>query len=207
MLRKVTRMKSCQAIGSAILLGAALLLVPAGCVGHNVYPPIEGESGFTNPNNDPMPQLISASVRWVVLRYPPSDHVEWNPPSAALPDGQKFAVNLPEGTNRAVALRTIDNIGYGAQPVVPGNEGLPTYHISRIWVSGDEAKVDLLRPVPGLGSTSPGKTPITQGITVRLRGGVQQWRVTSHRTWSMNSMPVPTLNYVPDEPAWKPDGT
>jgi hypothetical protein len=193
----------------ALLAGAVLAagLFPAGCVGHNVYPPIEGEPGFTNPNNDPMPQLIIASLRWVVLRYPPNEQVEWNPPAAALPEGDRFAVNLPSGMNREVAFRTVEQIGFGAQAMIPGNEGLPTYHISRIWVSGDEAKVDLLRPVPGLASSGPGRPPVTQGITVRLRGGMQPWRVTSHRVWSMNSMSVPPLNYVPEPPAWRAPGT
>ena len=34
-------------------------------------------------------------------------------------------------------------------------------------------------------------------ITVRLRGGLAPWHVTSHNVWSFNSLPTPPLNYMP----------
>jgi hypothetical protein len=64
-------------------------------------------------------------------------------------------------------------------------------------VSGDEAKVDVIRPIKGLNAGPEGR-PITQPITVRLRGGLKPWHVTSHNVWSFNSLPTPPLYYMPD---------
>jgi hypothetical protein len=176
--------------GAAALTGA--------CVGYNVYPPMEGERGFTNVNSDPFPPVILASLQWVTTRYPPEAQAEWNQPAAGQPGPVTYAVNMPQGMNRLISERIVGRLGPGAQPMVPGNEGLPTYHVSRVWVSGDEAKVDIVRPVTNVAFTGQGK-PVTQGITVRLRGGVNPWHVTSHRVWSFNAMAVPALNYIQGE--------
>ncbi len=182
-----------------VLLSAAIaatLLGSVGCVGYNVYPPEQGVGGFTNPNSDPIPPIMTEAVRWAITRYPAVAPAEWSPPLGVPPEGSRFAVNLPVGVNRLVYTRVVDRIGFGAVPMEPGNEHLPTYYVSRIWVSGDEAKVELIRPVPGIPPAADGK-PATQGITVRLRGGLEPWHVTSHRVWALNALPVPPLNYVP----------
>lgn len=181
---------------------AIAALVGPGCVGHNVINPVaDGERGFSNPNSDPIPPLMIESVRWVATRYPPEDSAEWSV-GASLPEdgaaGPRFAVNLPQGVNRLVYGRVCELIGFGAVPMQPGYESLPTYHVSRIWVSGDEARVDVIRPIKGMNSGPEGR-PVTQPITVRLRGGLQPWRVTSHNVWSFNSLPTPPINYMPEK--------
>jgi len=175
---------------------ALLAAVPlAGCVGHNVYPPEAGERGFTNVNSDPFPPIITESLKWVALRYPPNEHAEWNQPAAGNVGVTAFAVNLPRGLNSDISERIIKNVGLGAQPLIQGNERLPIYHVSRIWVQGDEAKVDIVRPVPNVAFDGAG-VPVTQGLTLRLRGGLKAWTVTSHRLWSFNSLQPPALNFV-----------
>lgn len=166
-----------------------------GCVGYNVYPPMEGERGFTNVNSDPFPPIMTESLKWVTLRYPPNAAAEWSQPAAGNVGITPFAVNLPRGINRMLGERIIQNVGNGAQPMIPGNEELPIYHISRIWVTGDEAKVDIIRPVTNVAFTKQGQS-VTQGITVRLRGGMSPWRVTSHRVWSFNALQPPAINYL-----------
>lgn len=177
----------------------------SGCVGHNVINPVaDGERGFSNPNSDPIPPLMIESIRWVVTRYPPEESAEWSAGGAPLPDsgagipGPRFAINLPEGVNALVYQRVADLVGFGAVPMQEGNESLPTYHIARIWVQGDEARIDVIRPIRGL-NAGPESRPITQPITVRLRGGLQPWHVTSHNVWSFNSLPTPPLNYMSAE--------
>ncbi len=191
------------ALASVILFAMAALFAP-GCVGHNVINPVaDGERGFSNPNSDPIPPLMIESLRWVVTRYPPEEAAEWTAGGAPLPDagigtpGPRFAINLPEGTNALVYQRVANLVGFGAVPMQEGNESLPTYHVSRIWVSGDEAKVDVIRPIKGL-NAGPESRPITQPITVRLRGGLAPWHVTSHNVWSFNSLPTPPLYYMPE---------
>lgn len=188
---------SVRALFAAAALSATLL-GSTGCVGYNVYPPEQGVGGFTNPNSDPIPPIMTEAVRWAITRYPAVEPAEWSPPLGVPPEGSRFAVSLPVGVNSLVYRRVIERIGFGAVPMEPGNENLPTYHVSRVWVSGDEAKVELIRPVPGIPATAEGK-PATQGITIRLRGGVQPWHVTSHRVWALNALPVPPLNYVPGD--------
>ena len=191
-----------SAIACFTLLALVAFIAP-GCVGHNVINPVaDGERGFTNPNSDPIPPLMIESIRWVATRYPPEESAEWSAGGAPMPDsgagiaGPRFAVNLPQGVNREVYKRVCELIGFGAVPMQEGNESLPTYHVSRIWVEGDEAKVDVIRPIKGL-NTGPEGRPITQPITVRLRGGLAPWHVTSHNVWSFNSLPTPPLNYMP----------
>ncbi len=184
----------------------------SGCVGYNSYnapSAADGTAdaaprhGFSNPNDDPFPPLMTESVRWVITRYPAVERAEWSMPLGVPPEGAEFAVSLPVGVGRDVYKRVVERIGYGAQPVTPSNEHLPTYHIARVWVNGDEAKVDIVRPVPGLPAGNDGKT-LTQGITVRLRGGLRPWHVTSHRVWAMNTLPIPAINYIPEVGARTP---
>ena len=59
----------------AALAGVVVCLLGlSGCVGYNVYPPMEGERGFTNVNSDPFPPVITEALRWTILRYPPNAH-------------------------------------------------------------------------------------------------------------------------------------
>lgn len=191
--RSHTTLSTRTAVSVLALAAGAMLL--SGCVGYNVYPPMEGERGFTNVNSDPFPPLMTESLRWVVLRYPPNEHAEWNQPAAGNVGVTPFAINLPRGVNRQINERIVTNVGLGAQPMIPGNESLPIYHVARVWVKGDEAKVDIVRPVPNVAFDAQGN-PVTQGMTLNLRGGMQYWRVTSHRLWSYGSMQAPALNYM-----------
>ncbi len=182
-------------LAALLLAGTGML---SGCVGYNVYPPMEGERGFTNVYSNPFPQVITESLKWVVVRYPPNSQAEWSQPAAGNVGVTPFAVNLPVGLNRVLAERMVKDIGQGAEPMIPGNEKLPTYHISRVWVSGDDAKVDIIRPVVDVAYTGQGK-PVTQALTVRLRGGLAQWHVTSHREWAFNALQPPAINYLQGE--------
>ncbi len=176
----------------ALTAGLAVATLGACHVGYNVYPPMEGERGFTNVNSDPFPTVMTESMRWVVLRFPPNTHAQWKQPAEGNVGVTPFAVNLPQGLSPAVATKIVERIGSGALPIAQGNENLPTYHISRVWISGDEAKVDIVRPIFGLTANDK---PLSQGLTVRLRGGMQQWHVTSHREWAFNAIQPPALNY------------
>ena len=185
---------------TALLLAGML----SGCVGYAVYPPMEGERGFTNVNSDPFPPVITDSLKWVILRYPPNSRAEWSQPATGNVGVTPYAVNLPAGLNRQLAERIVKSVGEGAQPMVPGSENLPTYHIVRISVSGDDAKVDIVRPVVDVAYTGQGKA-VTQGLTLRLRGGLAPWHVTSHREWAFNTLQAPALNYLQGEGIGQPD--
>lgn len=182
---------------------AMFSLVPlSGCVGYHVYPPEEGLTGISNPNSSPIPDLAVEALTWTATRYPPTGGYEWTRTPASLPNSEtKFVINLPSGFNeliyRGVARSVSDNVSATALPMEPGLESLPTYHVARFYVMGDEAKVDVIRPISGMPGNTPDSTPITQGITLHLRGGVSPWRVTSHTTWTPGALAVPPINYVP----------
>lgn len=180
------------------IAAALLTLATQGCVGYAVYPPQEGMRGFKNPNSDPLPTLMAESVKWVTVRYPASSQAEWSSGPAVMPGQEaKFVVNLPAGVNRQVYQSVVRNCGPGALAMEPGVESLPTYHVARIWVQGDDAKVDVIRPVAGVPGNAKESRQVTQGITLRLRGGLSAWRVTSHNVWTVGALPVPAINYVP----------
>lgn len=185
------------------VLAAAWAGLGSGCVGYHVYPPEEGLRGITNPNSSPVPELATEALKWTVTRYPPSGGYEWTRTPAELPESDnKFVINLPSGFSPMIYRSVARNVSPNALPMEPGLESLPTYHVARVYVQGDDAKVDVIRPVPGLPGNEPsqggyGQGAITQGITLRLRGGVGPWRVTSHTTWTPGALQVPPINYVP----------
>jgi hypothetical protein len=82
---------------AAAAVAGAVSLGMSGCVGYNVYPPMEGQRGFTNVNSDPFPPVITESLKWTILRYPPNSHAEWNQPAAGNVGVTAYAVNLPVG--------------------------------------------------------------------------------------------------------------
>lgn len=192
-VRPGARVRSSLGLAAISLIALSTL---SACVGHNVYPAQPGDTGFTNVNSEPFPPILTAALQWTVTRYPPNAMTEFTAAAPAGPENIPFTVNLPAGMNGLIARRIVKNIGYNAQPLTPATSTLPIYHVSSVWVQGDDAKVDIVRPV--LGQPGPGGKPATQGISLRIRGGLKPWHVTSHRVWSFNALAAPALNFVPD---------
>ncbi len=164
------------------LSGAALL--GAGCVGFQSYPPVGGDFASNNPNSSAMTELMIESMRWVRERHPSEG---------------PYAISFPEGMLRKRTLQIVERIDDPeARAMAPGLETWPTYHIARIWVRGDEAEVDVFRPVMDL-SAPDGQGAVHQAMTLSFRGGVQPWRVVSHRTWMIGALNTPPLHYLPDK--------
>jgi hypothetical protein len=191
---------------TAALAGCSL----SGCVGYNVYPPETGTSGFKDPSSPPMYQLMTEALKWTVRKYPPGDQTPATAADVPIPtseaeeaaaggpggDEARVAISLFSSMNPQVYEYTVQQIGEGAVPLTPETEHLPRYMVSRVWVLGDQAKVDVFRPVIGLGA-APGGEPLYQMITVNLRGGMKYWRVTSYRVWSIGTFAPPAPEYFP----------
>lgn len=188
-------------------LVSTTLLAMSGCVGWNVYPPEVGTSGFTNPNSPPMYQMMTEALKWAVRKYPPGGQTLPTasdvpiPPSEAdaaarvrRADGEaaRVAVSLFAGMQRDIYEYAVSEIGQGAVPLTPETEHLPRYMVSRVAIRGDEAKVDVFKPVIGVGSET-----LYQPITVTLRGGMKYWRVTAYRVWSIGTFAPPAPEYLP----------
>ncbi len=184
------------------VLICGLACVLGGCVGWANYPPEEGQTRFISPNEPGMTDIMAAGLKYVANKYPPEGLTRARAAATGLePSTQKFAVNLPEGVRPRLSQRIVQLAGERAVLLTPETEHLPIYHIASLRVRGDEGQVNILRPVPEFG-VSPTGEPVYQEITVTLRGGVQPWRVVSHREWSPGSVAsIPPLRYYhPDRP-------
>jgi hypothetical protein len=195
-----------------ITLGAGAL---SGCVGWNVYPPEVGTSGFTNPNSQPMYQMMTESLKWAVRKYPPGGQTLPTASDVPIPPSEadaaaavrrangepaRIAVSLFSSMQRDLYEYAVSEIGQGAVPLTPETEHLPRYLVSRVAIRGDEAKVDVFKPVIGVGSET-----LYQPITVTLRGGMKYWRVTAYRVWSIGTFPPPAPEYLPGSYSTAPD--
>ena len=188
----MSRTFSGPVLGAALLGGSALLGLP-GCVGYTTYPAASWQIASDNMNGPPADEIMIESVRWAVDRYETDS-------------ADPIAINLPDvvedRTYRIIAFRA----GELVLPLDRSTADLPTYHLTRLWVRGDKAEVDLLRPVDELGDSPTGR-PIIQAVTVYLEGGLHQWRVERARHWKIGTDAVPALHYYGegDEPMLEPE--
>lgn len=162
-------------------IGVVCVALLTGCVGYNTWPPQEGVAGVSDPNVRPNDQVILASLRYVVERYPA--------------DSDRYAINMPRGMNENLYRWVVDRVGEGAEPLTEDNEWLPTYHVKQIKVRGREAEVMILRPVTEAG-VGPDGDLAYQPITVSLRGRLASgWRIVNRREWIVGLEEVPEPYY------------
>jgi len=168
---------------SAALALAALAALPA-CVGYANYPPIEGDTAANDPNAQPFSGIMVGALKYTIERHPV--------------EGQ-YAVNLPEGMLRHRALQIIDRLDDpAARPMTPETVALPTYHVSRVWIRGTEAEVDVHRPLPVL--TGAAQPTTHQMATLYMTSGFNEWRVERVRPYAMGAFPPPEPSFIPEPP-------
>ncbi len=170
----------------AALLSLALAAGACNTVHHTSYPSSLGVAamGDEDPNGATLSALMAAAARWSVEHYPPPT--------------EEYALNLPAGLKREWYLATVEAAGANARALTDETAHLPTYHVGRIWVRSDRAKVDVTRPVFTLGETS---SPLDQTTTVWLRRtGWTSWRVEHTQPWAIGVVPTPEPYYLPPEP-------
>ena len=148
---------------AAVALATSLASL-SGCVALVASWPAVGDDGAVNdPNVSPIPKVISAAVHEVVRRYP-------------MPG--EFVVNLPEGLVQSRAERIAAEISPNARIVSPETEHLPVYHVTKVWVRGDRAQVDVVRPLD--------EPQTWQRVTVHLRHHLDRgWTVEYVKVWPM----------------------
>ncbi len=168
--------------GIVVLAGLAVL---PGCVGYASYPRQADNKPWIDPSLPAFEDVLVASLQWAAKRYPPS---------AQGPTGP-FAVNLPPGIVEWRYRRIVEAVGPDAAPLATDTAQLPTYHVREVKLRGDEARVELTRPVLTLGA-SPSGGVLYQDVTIRLRGGSERWHVVSDRPWTLGSAQAPAPNYI-----------
>jgi hypothetical protein len=171
-------------------MGTALAAL-SGCVSYANYPPLPKNVAVNNPNSPAMEEVTMAGLKWVVAKYP------------VVPEGEPFAINLPQGVKPGVYQHVADTVGNGAQPLTPENEHLPIYHVSEIRVRGDQANIWIDRPVVALGTTPQG-TAVYQEVKLWLQGGLSPWHVVNAIDRTPGAAEIPPLNYYIAEPKNQP---
>lgn len=192
---------------AAIACGATALLL-GGCSYAN-YPPVEGAKlADTDMNIPPGPALMVLALEWVVDRYPPTGtpatvplgttgtlEQELHPPAAATPT---LAINLPTGISAANYQWVAGRLNGRAVPLTPeASERLPIYHVSRLWIRGRDAEVDVVYPVMEVGKT-PTNRNVYRGVTLKMQREITvPWHVVRQQLWSVGTVEVPPLYFVP----------
>ena len=157
------------------------------------YPPIEGDTfAVKDLNSRQMQDAMAAALRWTVLRYPPAGGSQ---------GGEMLAINLPPGIGEAGYAHVAERVGEGAVPLTEDNaKRLPIYHVTRVWLRGERARIDVVRPLYEMGS-KPGGGTVYRGVQLRLGGGWEPWRATSSSEYEVGVLDAPALNPIGSTPA------
>lgn len=166
------------------LLSAAWL---TGCAGYtNINPSPEG-AGLANqdPNRVNPENLMIAALSFVMAE----DH--------RIPGSDPIAINVPSGTRKSTYERIARTIGHNVRPLTSDAlaTGVPTYHVGRIWIRNDQARVDIYRPVQD--ARTRGQLQY-QEVTVLLKGGFQPWHRVGSTSRPIGLAVVPEPWYVPE---------
>jgi hypothetical protein len=185
-------MKLCAILSTAVLSVAAIL---AGCVSYASYPAVPRNTAINDPNTPAMEEVMIVGLREVIAKYPPRGG------SGASPQDEQaqLALNLPRGLKPRVHERIARAVGFGAAPLTPETNHLPIYHVSYLRIRGDQAQINIIRPVTDLGRT-PSGMPVMQEIKLQLSGGLRPWHVVTRREWEPGEVTLPELSYYQPEP-------
>lgn len=157
-------------MSAAFGFGAAVLMTSACTPYYISYPPVEGDAAFHDLGVTPAPEVMGDAVRFVIERYPLEG---------------SYLVNLPRGTQRRTAEKVVNIVNDSNAWIV--NELMldrPAVHITKVWVRGDRASVDVMRPVG---------EDVYQTITVRLAQAMGDWKVTGAREFTTGAFEAPPL--------------
>jgi hypothetical protein len=191
------RLFACGVIG---LAGLSSLL--GGCFQKGNYPEIPTSEGFAeDPNRPANEQAMIAALQYVGSRWTPGDRMfDPNVEPRGLPYvNYPAVVNLPQGTRKVIYERVAKKVGPQVQPATPETiqQGLPTFHISRVWLRFNKGWVDVMRPMPELGLGADGQ-PIYQRVTLHMEGGNKPWTVAYARSWNPGDS-APMYYFLPGQ--------
>lgn len=189
-----------------VLRLAAMLcvaLAPAACQQYVSSPGIPTSRGIPeSPNQPAAATAMVRSIQYVANRYPPGS---LNFDAASAQDQASTTVpyacvvNLPRGLRRSYYERIAAEIGPECRPMTPEvvHAAEPTFHVTRVWMRFNTAIVDVLRPMPELGTDPEGKT-LYQLVTVRLEGGTEPWHVVHARAHTGQQTALPAPYFMPE---------
>lgn len=146
---------------------AALLLTLAGsclltaCTPYARYPRVEGDTAVEDLNVLPSPIVMRLALQRVASRH--------------LQGARPYAIDVPDLVSDDTVADMLGNMPEDVQVAWEADASVPVIAVTRVWVLGDTAVVDVTRPVPAAGAR--------QTLTVRLRSDIRGWRVVGVRSW------------------------
>ena len=148
-----------------------LVVLIAGCTPVATYPPVETDLAltFSNSSNEPVPTIISESLKYAHEHFGGMDTIVFN-----LPDG------VSDETYRIVS----DKLG-GAVPMK--NSEQVSFHIIELRKRPFKAEVDIVFP-----SSSGNYEQATIYLASSL---IEPWSVTRDRVWLVPVSKLPAPNY------------
>lgn len=161
-----------------------------GCAAYITYPASEaGEDGLRGDVNTlPSPRLQRLAVGRVLSLDRASG--AW--------DGGAWVLNPTGGLRLARAedlrRRLVELHPGGLLVGEPGYESAPVYSVTRVWVRGDEGRVDVVRPAAGAAAgAAGGDSERFSRVTVHFRSWGGSWRVEEVFAWASGLAEEPTL--------------
>lgn len=165
-----------------------------GCAGYATYPPASGQIAANDPNGRIVERAMAVALREAIDRYPPPAELMPRDAGTAIRP-HRIAVNLLPGLTPENAERVTSQIGPDVIGLWSQSADLPTYHVSRVWLRGGRASVDVFHPVV----TRRGERT-TQMVTYDLSGGLTTFRVERTREWAVGAFEPPeAFEYTPTE--------
>jgi hypothetical protein len=185
---------------TAAALTAALVALAAlpACAPYVTYPSDEaGRYAEGDVNAFPAPTVCRLALNRVIA----IDRGE-----GVLDGDETLLINPPRGTSRRAAQKVAEGVARQSDVDVKlvgdaGFENATIYAITRLWLRGDEARVDIVRPV----DASHDEGDVWRRTTVRLRGGVRPWTVRSVQDWPRGLANEPELFGWPEQPSFQLD--
>jgi hypothetical protein len=159
-------------IASSILL--LMVLAITGCAPWVTYPPIEGAAHLGHSEIEPVPSIITESIRFANERFTKME--------------DEIVFNLPAGATAAL-YHDVANRLRNARPMTEDDDF--AIHIAEVRVRATNAEVDVVYPrADGL----------YEMVTLTLRQRLlNHYRVLHSRLWRIH-VEAPTANYVPPTP-------
>ena len=133
--------------------------VTGACTPYARYPYVQGDTAATDLDLLPSPIVMRLALARVASRH--------------LDGARPYAIALPDAATDETTRRIADELGPDALVATDAPAGVPVIRVTRVWLLGDRALVDVERPV----------ADARQALTVRLRSSIEGWRVTGVRSW------------------------
>lgn len=177
----------------ALSAGALLTGTLSGCSGFGDYnpgSPAQNIENLPDPNQPNIQRVMTASLQYVISRYRQGGTAE-----------QAIAINLPPGMRQSNYITVANQVGKNVQPVtdaIINTNSMPIYHVGAIQLRGNNADVDIYRPLTELDPDPKTGKPVYQVIRVKLEGGLQPWRALIGRSYSPGAFEAPQYYTLPN---------